>query len=117
VFIRFLQVGGIGFAVDAGLLWLLAYRLGLDPVLARAISFAATMSVTLVLNARHTFRVPLREARKSRYVLIQCMGAGINFVSYSFLVLALSAQPLVALIVGSIFASTHNYLMMRRFVF
>ena len=109
----------MGFVVDAGLLWLFAYLLELNPVLARAISFAATVVVTLVLNARYTFQVRLRDTRKTRYAIIQCAGAAINLATYTWLVLAaaVQAQPLVALIVGSFLASTHNYLMIRRFVF
>ena len=116
---RFLQVGAVGFAVDAGVLWLLVYPLEMSPILARAISFFVTIVVTFVLNANHTFRVPIASASMPRYVAVQSLGAAINFLSYSCLVLygPFGERPLVALCVGSALASTHNYLMMRRFVF
>ena len=116
---RFLQVGAVGFAVDAGLLWMLIYALDFSPILARAISFFVTILVTFALNASHTFRVPRQSASMPRYIVIQCLGASLNFLSYSWLVLAspIAGRPLVALAIGSAIASTHNYLMMRRYVF
>ena len=116
---RFLQVGAIGFAIDAGVLWFLVYQLGIPPVLARAGSFLATIIVTFVLNASYTFNVHLRTASMTRYMTIQFMGAGINFLTYSWLVLygPLQARPLLSLVVGSALASAHNFVMMRHFVF
>ncbi len=116
---RFLQVGAIGFAIDAGLLWLLIYQFYMPPVMSRGISFVVTIAVTFVLNAKYTFSVNVRGSSMTRYVVIQLVGAGLNFVSYTWLVLEgpLTERPLVALIVGSALAASHNFLMMRRFVF
>ena len=115
--VRFLQVGGVAFALDAGLLWLLVYGAGVPPIPARVFSFMVTIAVSFVLNARYTFAASIKESSKSRYVLIQCAGAAINFAVYSGLVLAGVLGPLWALVVGSFLGSTHNFLMMRRFVF
>ena len=114
---RFLQVGALGFALDAGLLWLLVYPLDMPPILSRAISFLATIALTFVLNARYTFSVPVRESSKTRYVIIQSMGAGLNFFTYSLFVLNAWLGPLWSLVVGSALASAHNFFMMRHFVF
>ena len=116
---RFLQVGGVGFIIDASLLWVLVYPLEMPPVMSRAISFVVTIGFTFVLNARYTFDVTLRDSSKSRYGMIQVMGAVINFVSYSGLVLIgpLAGMPLLALVAGSALSSVHNFFMMRRFVF
>ncbi len=116
---RFLQVGAIGFAVDAGLLWLLIYQFDMPPVLSRGISFMVTICITFVLNARYTFVVAAKGTRMPKYVAVQLAGATINFLVYTWLVLAgpLQQRPLVALVVGSALASIHNFLMMRRFVF
>jgi putative flippase GtrA len=115
--VRFLQVGALGFAVDAGLLWLLVYPLEMPPILSRGISFLATIAVTFVLNARYTFAVRVSESSKSRYVLIQLIGAVVNFTTYSVLVLGGVLGPLWSLVVGSALSSAHNFFMMRRFVF
>ncbi|MEM7097287.1 MAG: GtrA family protein [Pseudomonadota bacterium] len=116
---RFLQVGGIGFAIDAGLLWFLIYQLEMPPIVSRLISFLITICVTFILNATYTFVVDIKAASMPRYVGVQVLGAGINFASYSWLVLQgpLNDSPLVALVVGSALAAIHNFLMMRRFVF
>jgi len=114
---RFLQVGAIGFAIDATVLWALVYPFAMPPISSRVISFLATISVTFVLNARYTFSVPIRESSKTRYAVIQIVGAGINFLAYSVLVLGGWLGPLWSLVVGSALSSLHNFLMIRAFVF
>ncbi len=114
---RFLQVGAVAFAVDAVVLWALIYQLDMPPIPSRVISFMATIVVTFVLNARYTFVVSLRHSSKVRYVMIQCAGAALNFVIYSWLVLADVLGPLWSLVVGSAISSSHNFFMMRHFVF
>ena len=114
---RFLQVGVIGFSIDAGVLWLLVYLLDTDPILGRLISFVTTILVTFVLNARYTFNVTPKKSSVPRYGIIQSIGALINFGSYSWLVATIQVEPLIALCVGAALGSTHNFLMMRSFVF
>jgi putative flippase GtrA len=114
---RFLQVGAVGFAVDALLLWVLVYQVGWPPIASRVVSFLVTIAVTFVLNARYTFSVRVRESSKSRYILIQSVGAAINFATYSALVLGGVLGPLWSLVVGAALSSAHNFFMVRRFVF
>ena len=83
---RFLLVGALAFLVDAGVLWFLVYQVGWPPVLSRVISFAATMLISFPLNAAYTFSVSVRDSSKTRYIVIQCIGAGLNFVVYTGLV-------------------------------
>ena len=114
---RFLQVGAVGFAVDAAVLWLFVYQLSMSPLLARVFSFLAAITVTFVLNARYTFAVPVAQSSKSRYLAVQCAGAAINFGSYSALVILAWLRPLWALVVGSALSSAHNFVMVRHFVY
>ena len=114
---RFLQVGALAFVVDAIVLWALIYQLDMPPIMSRVISFMATIIVTFVLNARYTFVVSMRHSSKVRYVMIQCLGAAINFLLYSWFVLADVLGPLWSLVVGSGVSSAHNFFMMRHFVF
>ena len=114
---RFLRVGAIGFAIDAGLLWLTVYVFSFPPLMGRAFSFVVTILLTFVLNARYTFKVAPQRSRMPRYGVIQSFGALFNFGAYSGLVTYGQAEPLLALMVGSVVGSTHNFLMMRGFVF
>ena len=75
---RFLQVGALAFAVDAGILWALIYQLDMPPITSRVISFIATIAVSFVLNARYTFAVSMRDSSKTGYVIIQCVGAALT---------------------------------------
>jgi putative flippase GtrA len=54
-FLRFAMVGGAGFLIDAGLLFVLHHRAGLDPFLARSISLPVAAFSTWRLNRRVTF--------------------------------------------------------------
>lgn len=114
---RFLQVGAFGFLIDAGLLWLLVYGLGLPPVPARAVSFITTITVTFLMNARYAFNVAPEKSLIPRYGLIQSLGALLNFGAYTWLVSAWMVEPILSLSVGAALGSTHNYLMLRAFVF
>jgi putative flippase GtrA len=116
---RFLQVGAIGFTIDAGLLWFLVYQVGMPPIVSRGISFLVTISVTFIFNAHYTFEVSAKESSMTRYMLVQSIGALINFSSYSWLVLSgpLANRPLLALVVGSFLATVWNFAMVRQFVF
>jgi len=56
-FLKFSLVGGIGFVVDAGTLWLMTRFVGLDPWTAGIIStFVFGMTTTWLLNRSFTFR-------------------------------------------------------------
>lgn len=114
---RFLQVGAVGYLIDAGLLWMLVYGLGVLPVPARVVSFMTTISVAFVLNARYTFNVAPKRSLMPRYGLIQSLGALLNFGSYTWLVSTWQFEPIFSLSVGAVLGSTHNFLMMRVFVF
>ena len=114
---RFLQVGAVGLCIDAGLLWLFVYGLELDPIAGRVLSFLATITVTYALNARYTFNVAPRKAQMPRYGVIQSLGALINFGSYTWLVTFWVLEPMISLLIGAALGSTHNFLMMRSFVF
>lgn len=110
--LRYLVVGGIGFVVDAGILWLLV-RAGANPWLARLVSFPAAVLVTWWLNRAWTFqsRAASRGREVSTYFLVQIFGALTNFAVYSAVltvipptagnaVLALAAGSAVGLIVN-----------------
>lgn len=119
---RFLLVGAAGFAVDTAVLAYLLYGLGYVTesgglIGSRVVSFVAAISTTFLLNARFTFRAPVRKARLARYVTIQLFGAALNIGTYTFLVLGPLARPLIAMAIGAAVATVSNFLLVRRFVY
>jgi len=116
---RFLVVGGVSFAVDAGILALLVYQANVGYIASRLISVLLAVSVAFVLNARFTFLVRVADARFMRYVCIQALGGGLNFGVYSTLVLhgPLAGRPLWSLICGAAVATVNNFFLSRRFVY
>ena len=117
--VRFLMVGGVSFLVDAGMLWLLVYRLDVGYIPARVVSVVMAISVAFVLNAKFTFLVRVADARFSRYVAIQALGATLNFSVYSALVLSgpLAGRPLFSLMCGAAVATVNNFLFSRKYVY
>ena len=116
---RFLMVGGVSFAVDAGVLGLLVYQADVGHIAARFVSVALAVSVAFVLNAKFTFLVRVADARFMRYVLIQAIGAALNFGVYSTLVLhgPLAGRPLLSLVCGAAAATLNNFFLSRRYVY
>jgi putative flippase GtrA len=121
-FLRFGLVGVIGFVVDAGVLQALVTLAGWGPVESRAVSVPVAVFATWLLNRSITFRQYGGSALRSlaRYVAVSAAGASINFLVYTFLVLASAAmatRPLVPLAIASIVALIFNYLGSKHFAF
>ncbi|MDD4924766.1 MAG: GtrA family protein [Dehalococcoidales bacterium] len=119
----FLIVGGVGFVTDGGILTLLTKATLLGPYFSRAISFPIAVSVTWYLNRHLTF-VSENYARKGpeyvRYMMIQIIGAVINFVPYSLLIAlvpSFASIPILPFAIGSLLAMIFNFLGMHFFVF
>ncbi len=86
--LRFGVVGGVGFVVDGGLLWLLLAN-GFDPYLARALSFPIAVVVTWALNRNWTFRETRdasSEGQFRRYFGVQVVGTLSNYAIYSLVI-------------------------------
>ena len=122
-FIRFCFVGGIGFLTDAGILSLLVYLAEVDPYLARGVSFPIAVTVTWYLNRCVTFAMPSSTDKKREwgiYFIVNSIGAGINFLIYSFLLYSIEYMyiyPIVALAIASIIALFFNYYSSKILVF
>ena len=91
-FLRFGIVGGIGFVVDAGLLWLLL-KFGFGYYGGRLISFLAAATTTWILNRSFTFRREGPDGIKSplghpagewlAYLGLMVIGGAVNYGTYA----------------------------------
>ncbi|CAN7443111.1 GtrA family protein [Caballeronia sp. LjRoot31] len=110
-------VGAVGFAVDAGVLSLLAQKLGVNVYLARVISFLIAVFVTWLLNRTWVFKAAEGKTGDKRleyisYFAVQSVGALLNLGVFAALVAshaALRAYPVVPLAAGSIVGMFFNY--------
>lgn len=122
-FAGFLVVGGLGFAVDAGLLWLGLNRFGLTALAARCISFAAAVLTTWILNRSFTFATQRSRGQGSEmilYALATLFSGGINIGVYLVVVAALGREgfhPFLALAAGVGAGLASNFLLYNFVVF
>jgi putative flippase GtrA len=119
---RFIVVGGLGFAIDGGLLMLLLAS-GVDVLPARLFSFLCAVSATWLFNRTWTFKAGASRAGHAeymRYFATQAIGAGINLcVFFVFLALhpALRQTPILPFIAGAAAALFFNFFAANKYVF
>jgi len=121
-FLRFAGVGGAGFLVDGGLLWVLLSA-GVDPFLGRAVSFPVAVLVTWLLNRIWTFSSASRLGlgrQLYRYLAVQIAGALVNYAIYALVLIFIVQTPtnaLFALMIGAIFGLVINFTGAKMIVF
>lgn len=120
--LRFLGVGSIGFVVDGGLLWLLLLT-GIDPYLARLVSFPIAVVTTWWLNRSWTFQNADKSRPRSqfgRYLGVQLIGAISNFVTYALVIETFGvsiSNAMVGFTVGSAVGMVVNFLGAKYYAF
>lgn len=120
--LRFGVVGGIGFLVDGGLLWLML-QAGGDFYLSRALSFPLAVLVTWQLNRHWTFDggASARPGRQlNRYLAVQITGALSNYLVYSAYLAAVGESLTAAAIgfaLGAAVGMVINFFGSRQFAF
>jgi putative flippase GtrA len=121
--VSFLVVGGVGFAVDAGLLAVGISLLSLGPRVSRVISFLAAVLVTWLLNRSFTFADRASERSGGelvRYVLTSSVSACLNLGVYFLALMAwpdAELAPYVALVLGVATGLVCNFTLYRLVVF
>lgn len=118
----FAAVGALGFAVDAGILYLLV-RSGYGPVVSRFVSASCAITVTWLLNRRYVFRTS--DANSSmpeyfRYAGVQVLGFVVNFSVYLSLIGTVDYfhdHPVLALCWGALASLALTFLGARYFAF
>lgn len=120
-FASFVGVGAIGFVVDATILSALVHGAGWPHYSARALSFAAAVSVTWYLNRHWVFARTSEGAREyGAYFGVQVLGAVINLGTYALVIAffpPLARLPVVPLAAGAALALVFNYSAAGRWVF
>jgi len=119
VYLKFVLVGGVGFAIDYGVLQVLVTEWGWHWALARIPSFGLAVCVTWILNRTLTFGSSNRWAGESiRYLIAQSIGSAINLGVFSGIVMVVGAGTLlVPLAVGAAGGLVSNFLMSKYLVF
>jgi putative flippase GtrA len=118
--IRFLIAGGLGFAVDAGVLAILTHAAGMRPLAARVVAIAVALTVTWLFNRHVTFGPGRHGAvgEAVRYGGIGIAGSLINYLIFASLMVAMPGlEPLIALGVASVVVTVFSWLGYSRFVF
>ena len=122
-FLRFCCVGAAGFVTDTGILMALVHLGHVDPIVAKALSFALAVLVTFDLNRRWAFErgrdVRARTAFPA-YLAVQGVGFLCNWTVFTACILLLPkpfGSVLVAAVIASAVALILNYLGAARLVF
>ncbi|HBF30001.1 GtrA family protein [Rhizobium sp.] len=118
--IRFALVGTAGFAVDAGVLWLLLEVTPFGAFISRIFAIALAMMTTWMFNRAFTFGASKRTivAEGFRYGSVGVVSALVNYGIYAGLLLTVPAlNPFFALIAASLAAMVFSFFGYSRFVF
>jgi len=119
-FLRYSLIGGVGLAADLGLLALFTASGLTGPLAARLGSLLGALTLTWWLHRDFTFGAasPDRFAEWRRYLATNALGAGLNYLTYTALVLTAPSIGIYgALLSGSVLAWIANYWGARNFVF
>lgn len=118
---RFAVVGSIGFFVDAGVLSALLSVSAATPVVARIWSILAAITATWVMNRNLVFhRTANRRREYLQYVLVQGVGAMLNFVIYVWLIRnhpLFHSHPVLAVAVGAGVVLLINFFLLEKWVY
>jgi putative flippase GtrA len=124
--LRFAVVGALGLPVDAGVLWLMTHKVGLDPYSGRMISWLSAASFTWAGNRYFTFRAARARRMTSvakewlRFLAANAVGGLTNVGLYSTLV-RFAPPPVnnlyIALMVGVLAGLVFNFTLSKTMVF
>ena len=124
--LRFLLVGGAGFFVNTGVLWLALNLLHLDVYSGQALAFLCAVTFTWWGNRTLTFREHAADSRAGmlrewvKFVAANGIGGAVNYAVYVSLVTFARApfsNPYLAVAIGTIAGLAFNFTMSKRFVF
>jgi putative flippase GtrA len=124
--LRFAVIGALGMPVDAGVLWLMTHRAGLDPYSGRVVSWLSAATFTWIGNRYFTFGA--RRAKGLipalgewlRFLAANAVGGLVNVGLYSTLV-RFAPPPAnnlyIALVLGVLAGLIFNFTLSKTLVF
>ena len=118
--ILFLLSGGITFLVDASVLFVLIYKMGMDPFFARILSILAAMLCGYVINRNFVFGKSGKSVRVEliHYLSVASLNAVLSYAIYAALIgLVSGVNPILATAVAVIIVAISSYAGYSRFVF
>lgn len=119
-FLRYSLIGAVGLAADLGLLALISETGLAGPLAARLASILGALTLTWWLHRDFTFGTASagRFREWCRYLATNAVGAGLNYLTYSALVLGAPQIGIYgALMAGSVVAWIANYWGAKLYVF
>lgn len=120
---RFAIVGGAGFVIEAVIMTALTQHAAWTPWQARVPSFLTAVTVTWLLNRRHTFagrQMQRRSVEAILYAATQVCGALINLVMFGVCLKvspALRATPVIPLAIGAAGGFAFNFLVSNLLIY
>ncbi len=121
--IKFGLVGCVGYCVDAGVLYLALYAMGMSYYSGRVVSYALAASSTWYMNRRFTFadsRHDNRFREWARFVMLNLFGGIVNYAIYAAYIRAhtdSSAAPAIGVALGSLAGMFVNFYLSSWLVF
>ncbi len=117
---RYFFVGGLAFAVDFGLLYLLTEYAGMHYTVSATVSFMAGLLVNYLISIRWVFRERVMRDRKAEFVvygLIGVVGIGLNVAIIWVVTEYLSAYYLASKIVAAVIVFLWNFFARKYILF
>jgi len=124
--LRFAVIGALGMPVDAGILWLMTHRFGLDPYSGRVVSWLCAATFTWTGNRYVTFHATRARGLSGtakewmRFLAANAVGGLVNVGLYSTLV-RFAPPPVnnlyVALVLGVLAGLVFNFTLSKKMVF
>ncbi|MES2254137.1 MAG: GtrA family protein [Pseudomonadota bacterium] len=124
--LRFAVIGALGMPVDAGVLWLMTHRFGLDPYSGRIVSWLCAATFTWTGNRYFTFHATRARGIAGiakewlRFLAANAVGGLVNVGLYSTLV-RFAPPPInnlyVALVLGVLAGLVFNFTLSKKLVF